>query len=119
MTGEIFFKKIIAYFSESRKGIERFRTAKKTGIRIFRTPAKFCACKGRRFSDGKGAVFGFDEDLKHFLDAGLGVDIDEDMLASMTDEEIEEYFNKLYGDGTDGVDGENTDEAGTDSAMAE
>lgn len=24
--------------------------------------------------------------------------IDEDMLASMTDEEIEEYFNKLYGE---------------------
>ena len=43
---------------------------------------------------------------------------DEDMLASMTDEEIEEYFNKLYGE-EENADGENADAADADAAFAE
>ncbi len=70
-------------------------------------------------TDGDADIEGGDEDIAYDGSDEDGMAIDEDMLASMTDEEIEEYFNKLYGDGTDGVDGENTDEAGTDSAMAE
>jgi len=47
--------------------------------------------------------------------------IDEDMLASMTDEEIEEYFNKLYGEeeNAENADGENADAADADAAFAE
>ena len=47
--------------------------------------------------------------------------IDEDMLASMTDEEIEEYFNKLYGEeeNAGNADGENADAADADAAFAE
>lgn len=70
-------------------------------------------------SNGDDDIEGGNEDIAYDGSDEDGMAIDEDKLASMTDEEIEEYFNKLYGDGTDGVDGENTDEAGTDSAMAE
>ena len=50
-----------------------------------------------------------------------GMAIDEDMLASMTDEEIEEYFNKLYGEeeNAENADGENADTADADAAFAE
>lgn len=50
-----------------------------------------------------------------------GMAIDEDMLASMTDEEIEEYFNKLYGEeeNAENADGENADAADADAAFAE
>ena len=41
---------------------------------------------------------GGDEDIAFDGSDEDGMAIDEDMLASMTDEEIEEYFNKLYGE---------------------
>ena len=50
-----------------------------------------------------------------------GMAIDEDKLASMTDEEIEEYFNKLYGEeeNAENADGENANAADADAAFAE
>ena len=66
--------------------------------------------------NGGADIEGGDEDIAYDGSDEDGMAIDEDMLASMTDEEIEAYFNELYGDGADG---ENTDEAETDSAMAE
>lgn len=72
-------------------------------------------------SNGDDDIEGGDEDIAYDGSDEDGMAIDEDMLASMTDEEIEEYFNKLYDEeeNAENADGENTDEAGTDSAMAE
>lgn len=61
---------------------------------------------------------GGDEDIAFDGSDEDGMAIDEDMLASMTDEEIEEYFNKLYGE-EENADGENADAADADAAFAE
>ena len=61
---------------------------------------------------------GGDEDIAFDGSGEDGMAIDEDMLASMTDEEIEEYFNKLYGE-EENADGENADAADADAAFAE
>jgi hypothetical protein len=64
---------------------------------------------------------GGDEDIAFDGSDEDGMAIDEDMLASMTDEEIEEYFNKLYGEeeNAENADGENADAADADAAFAE
>ena len=61
---------------------------------------------------------GGDEDIAFDGSGEDGMAIDEDKLASMTDEEIEEYFNKLYGE-EENADGENADAADADAAFAE
>lgn len=65
-----------------------------------------------------GDTEGGDEDIAFDGSGEDGMAIDEDMLASMTDEEIEEYFNKLYGE-EENADGENADAADADAAFAE
>ena len=64
---------------------------------------------------------GGDEDIAFDGSDEDGMAIDEDMLASMTDEGIEEYFNKLYGEeeNAENADGENADAADADAAFAE
>ena len=64
---------------------------------------------------------GGDEDIAYDGSDEDGMAIDEDMFASMTDEEIEEYFNKLYGEegNAENADGENADAADADAAFAE
>lgn len=68
-----------------------------------------------------GDTEGGDEDIAFDGSGEDGMAIDEDMLASMTDEEIEEYFNKLYGEeeNAENADGENADAADADAAFAE
>ena len=68
-----------------------------------------------------GDTEGGDEDIAFDGSDEDGMAIDEDMLASMTDEEIEEYFNKLYGEeeNAENADGENADAADADAAFAE
>lgn len=71
--------------------------------------------------NGDGDTEGGDEDIAFDGSGEDGMAIDEDMLASMTDEEIEEYFNKLYGEeeNAENADGENADAADADAAFAE
>lgn len=72
-------------------------------------------------TDGDDNIEGGDEDIVYDGSDEDGMAIDEDMLASMTDEEIEEYFNKLYGEeeNAENADGENADAADADAAFAE
>lgn len=72
-------------------------------------------------TDSDADIEGGDEDIVYDGSEDDAMAIDEDMLASMTDEEIEEYFNKLYGeeDSADNADNENTDTADADAALAE
>ena len=72
-------------------------------------------------TDGDADIEGGDEDIAFDGSDEDGMAIDEDMLASMTDEEIEEYFNKLYGEeeNAENADGENADAADADAAFAE
>ena len=69
-------------------------------------------------TDSDADTEGGDEDIAFDGSDEDGMAIDEDMLASMTDEEIEEYFNKLYGE-EENADGENADAADADAAFAE
>ena len=71
--------------------------------------------------NGDADTEGGDEDIAFDGSDEDGMAIDEDMLASMTDEEIEEYFNKLYGEeeNAENADGENADAADADAAFAE
>lgn len=64
---------------------------------------------------------GGDNDIAYDGSDEDGMAINEDMFESMTDEEIEEYFNKLYGEeeNAENADGENADAADADAAFAE